>query len=134
MSDNGSSLLKYYNVITKNDLTEWDKLYNNVKTINFYNAHSANLVYIRGFSFQSTLKPFKTSILPSTLSIECRKDNETTPYNTEISLFYKTEKYNIFIEKKNTTDGDIEFNNLNHNRILNNLRDNFNITIPRKAK
>lgn len=28
----------------------------------------------------------------------------------------------------------VEFNNLNHNRILNNLRDNFNITIPRKAK
>ena len=66
MSDNGSSLLKYYNVITKNDLTEWDKLYNNVKTINFYNAHSANLVYIRGFSFQSTLNDLKTSILPST--------------------------------------------------------------------
>ena len=113
MSDNGSNLLKYYTAITKNDLTEWDKLYQNYKSFDYYNAHSSTLIYIRGFSFQSTLNDLKTSILPSTLSIECRKDNEATPYNTEISLFYKTEKYNIFIEKKNTTDGDIAFNNLN---------------------
>ena len=65
MSDNGSNLLKYYTVITKNDLTEWDKLYQNYKSFDYYNAHSSTPIYIRGFSFQSTLNDLKTSILLS---------------------------------------------------------------------
>lgn len=46
MSDNGSNLLKYYTVITKNDLTEWDKLYQNYKSFDYYNAHSSTPIYI----------------------------------------------------------------------------------------
>lgn len=109
-TDFNTNRITNYTINHTQKLNNWDNMMNNSILIN--NPSNESLVYIRGVSYKDTLKTLTTSLLSASLSVESRKETISMQYETEVSLCYKTDTKYIIVDKKNTINGNIEFDGL----------------------